>query len=258
MLKVLDNYGLTEVSGNRKTGKIAVSRSNSATCPKSCGMYYDCYGKFSHTHGHWKNTDQGKGENNREWADFLKYVKKYTSGTMFRHNEVGDLPGLGDVVDGERLQQLAKACSKASHAFTYTHKPVLSGSYTVTGNAKQSHTVDIDEKTAANNREAIERANASGLVVNLSADNLEQADQKSDLGIAPVVCVLPLDAAQGERYTTPAGRKVVTCPASLEANASREITCKTCKLCAVPNRRSIVGFPAHGAAKKRASKKVGA
>ena len=31
------------------------------------------------------------------------------------------------------------------------------------------------------------------------------------------------------------------------------VTCKTCGLCAIANRKAIIGFPAHGPSKRKAS-----
>ena len=74
---------------------------------------------------------------------------------------------------------------------------------------------------------------------------LEFADELAELDIAPVVTVV------SENYPdsghTPAGRKIIVCPAQTKDN----VTCKTCKLCSVQN-RPIIGFRAHGTNKKLA------
>jgi hypothetical protein len=88
-------------------------------------------------------------------------------------------------------------------------------------------------------------ANAAGFTVNLSANNLAHADDLADLGIAPVVTVLPADAT--DNTVTPKGRKVVICPATIRD----DVSCATCGLCA-RLRDAIVGFPAHGASKRKA------
>jgi len=49
--------------------------------------------------------------------------------------------------------------------------------------------------------------------------------------------------------TTPAGRKVATCPATYRD----DVTCASCQLCQRKDRKVIVGFPAHGMRKKAAS-----
>jgi len=54
-----------------------------------------------------------------------------------------------------------------------------------------------------------------------------------------VVAVLPIDAPKKQEID---GQTIVTCPATYRD----DVTCATCKLCSVSNRRVIVGFPAHG------------
>jgi polyferredoxin len=66
------------------------------------------------------------------------------------------------------------------------------------------------------------------------------------LQIAPVVVVLP--AEQKTATKTPEGRAVAICPATI----SDDMDCARCGLCAVANRKAIIGFPAHGAAKRKA------
>lgn len=108
--------------------------------------------------------------------------------------------------------------------FTYTHKPLATSA----------------------ERDAIQQANKEGFTVNLSGNNPTHADTLADMGIAPVVTVLPADAT--ENTYTPKGRKIVVCPATQRDNVS----CATCKLCAVAKRDVIVGFPAHGTSKRKA------
>jgi hypothetical protein len=119
------------------------------------------------------------------------------------------------------LSDLVKAQS-GKRGFTYTHKPMDS----------------------AHNREAVKAANEGGFTVNLSANNLAHADTLSALGIAPVVVVLPIDSPA--KVQTPAGRKVIVCPAQQRNN----VTCETCGLCQKSARSVIVGFRAHGSSRK--------
>lgn len=51
---------------------------------------------------------------------------------------------------------------------------------------------------------------------------------------------------------TPAGRKVVVCPAT----GRDGVTCESCELCAVPGRRSVVGFLAHGDGRARMTREL--
>jgi hypothetical protein len=94
------------------------------------------------------------------------------------------------------------------------------------------------------NAEAVRAANANGFTINLSANNLQHADELAALGVGPVVTVLPTD--QASNTVTPNGRKVVVCPATQRDNVS----CATCGLCA-RQRDAIVGFPAHGTSKRK-------
>lgn len=82
--------------------------------------------------------------------------------------------------------------------------------------------------------------------MNLSADSLEHADELAALDLAPVVCVLPSDARKPTK--TPQGRHVSVCPAAVRD----DVTCASCGICAVPGRKAIIGFPAHGSGAKKA------
>jgi hypothetical protein len=63
--------------------------------------------------------------------------------------------------------------------------------------------------------------------------------------------ILPEDApAMGNK--TPGGLPIVTCP----AQTTDGMACNLCKLCFVKDRKSVVGFLAHGAASKRLSRKM--
>jgi hypothetical protein len=148
------------------------------------------------------------------------------------------LPGIGDAIDTAKVSALVDAII-GKRGFTYTHKPVVDN---------------------ANNAAAVSDANARGFTINLSADTLAEADTLADLAIGPVVVLL--DAIDGTRAdtVTPAGRKVVTCPATyrddiscgggkIRTNGVTRDT-KACMLCARVNRKTVVGFPVHGAFKK--------
>jgi hypothetical protein len=176
-------------------------------------------------------TFQRAGQNVQSltWTQFAHAVAALPESTLWRHNQAGDLPGKGDAIDVDALSALVNA-NKGRRGFTYTHKPIA-GPY------------------GARNAAAIAAANAAGFTINLSADNLSEADQLSESGIGPVVVVLP-DTIQGNAdISTPAGRRVSVCPATYRD----DVSCATCQLCQRQNRKSIVGFPAHGASKRKAS-----
>ena len=213
---------LTLKSRNAKTGPIPVSTTTAETCSPSCPFIAaGCYAKGGPLAIHWRKVTQGLA--GMPWGEFVAQIAALPAGTLWRHNQAGDLPGMGDIIDTAALASLVSA-NRNKKGFTYTHKPT---------------------KTA--NVAAIKDANANGFTINLSGNNLAHADQLSDLNAGPVVVVLPAD--QTENTTTPAGRKVVVCPASIRD----DVSCATCKLCAISKRKAIIGFPAHGAAKRRAS-----
>lgn len=213
-------------SGNTKTGPIPVSTSSKDTCPDVCPLKgKGCYALLGHLNIHWERLTAGlKGIT---FKAFLNEIRKLPKGKFWRHNQAGDLEGKGDKICAKSLKALVNA-NKGRHGFTYTHKPVLG-----------------DTKLAKANAELVKYANANGFTVNLSSNNLAHADNLKALGIAPVVVILPWDASAN--VTTPAGNKVVICPA-----VTKGITCEHCQLCQ-KQRDSIVGFPAHGIQKKKVS-----
>jgi hypothetical protein len=221
---------LTLKSANVKTGAIPVSTTEKKSCPPGCPHVKTCYAKSGPLALHWNkvsNKDRGSS-----WNTFINQIKQFDPGQLWRHNQAGDLPGLGNKIDKVKIQSLVSANNAAQAlGFTYTHKPVLGR-----------------DPIAKENKVIIKNANKAGFTINLSADNLKQADQLMKLKIAPVVTLLPEDYE--DKSITPAGNTVIVCPAQTRENVS----CSTCKLCANVNRSVIIGFKAHGTAKKAASK----
>lgn len=216
---------LTMKSRNVKTGPIPVSTSTAATCPAACPFNHQnsggCYAAAGPLALHWRKVTDGAAGGS--FAAFLESVRQIPAGQLWRHNQAGDLAGAGDALDTDALDQLTDA-NAGRRGFTYTHKPLRD----------------------ASERAAVARANAGGFTVNLSANDTAHADRLADLAIGPVVVVMPRDAT--ENATTPAGRKIVICPATQRD----DVSCATCKLCARADRAAIIGFPAHGASAKRA------
>jgi hypothetical protein len=64
----------------------------------------------------------------------------------------------------------------------------------------------------------------------------------------PTCVILPSDAKRGVR--TPAGRVVAICPSQL----ADKVTCESCQLCQRSDRSFVIGFLAHGVAKRKAEK----
>lgn len=214
---------LNLASTNRKTGEMPVSMSDGATCPDACGFKgRGCYAELAKTKLWWNKVP----ERGVTWEEFCRAVASLPAGQIWRHNEAGDLPGLNDGLDRAKLAELVVA-NMGRRGFTFTHKPL---------------------RTTAE-RFAVKVANRHGFTINLSADNLEHADELARTGAGPVVVVLPADAPDKTR--TPEGRAVIVC-----LNETKGLTCLDCQLCAVADRTSIVGFRAHGTAKSLVSELV--
>ncbi len=207
------------VSTNSKVGPIPVSYSSAKTCPDSCPLRgAGCYAELGPGASHWKRVTSG--ERGMPWTDFLAAVRKIPKNQVWRHNVAGDLPGDGDTLDAQATYDLVRA-NLGRRGFTYTHKPM-------------TPTAQL----------AVELANKNGFTVNLSANNIAHADELVALGVGPVVVVLPKDAPTTQ--VTPGGNTVVVCPAE-----TNDVSCSQCQACAVPGRKSIIGFRAHGSRAKK-------
>ncbi len=219
------NYHLTLKSANAKTGPIPVSTTSAATCPNACPFKKSgCYADGGPLALHWAAVTSGK--RGTDFATFVGTIKLLPKGQLWRHNQAGDLPGAGDSIDAIALSELVVA-NAGKRGFTYTHKPMAD----------------------AANAAAVRDANAGGFTVNLSANNLEHADELASLNVGPVVVVVASD--QTGNTVTPAGRKVVICPATVRD----DVSCATCQMCQ-RQRDTIIGFPAHGASVKKANAAV--
>ena len=217
-------FHITPKSKNVKVGKMAVTTSTATTCPTSCPFKGNgCYADSGPLKLHWLKVTEGKRGD--DWSTFLDKIKDLPAGSKWRHNQAGDLPGDTKDLDSGKCADLAKA-NEDKRGFTYTHYDVLE-------NFQNAITVNI--------------MNHLGFTVNVSANNLDHADQLCDLDIAPVATVLPIE--QTTNTVTPKGRKVVVCPATYKD----EVSCADCMLCEKRDRKVIVGFPAHGTSKRKAS-----
>jgi hypothetical protein len=207
---------LTLKSANVKTGPIPVSTTERASCPSDCKMKSECYAASGPLALHWAAVSNGA--RGTDWATFTQAVASMPAGQLWRHNQAGDLPVAGGTVDAVKLGQLV-AANTGRRGFTYSHHR--------------------DAASIA----WIRHANAWGFTVNLSANDLNDADYLASQNAGPVVVVLPSTTTQNT--TTPAGRAVVICPATQRD----DVSCATCQLCQ-RQRAAIVGFPAHGTKKR--------
>lgn len=212
-------FHLIQCSSNRKTGPIPTTYSSRETCPPSCPQYRAaCYAEDFHTRLNWNKVDQ----RGKDLAGLVQAINRLPKGQIWRHNVAGDLPGIGEQVDAYALGQIVKA-NRGRRGFTYTHKK---------------------------SPEAItwaKHATAWGFTVNLSADDVGEADKLAATGL-PVVAVVPMDTPK--HTTTPEGRPILVCP----AQTTYGMTCALCQLCQSADRRQIIGFRAHGTKAKQADR----
>jgi hypothetical protein len=221
-------------SGNKKLGGIPASMSERGTCPPSCGLYQaGCYAGYGKLGAHWRQV----GERGLRWEGFLAKVRALPEGQLWRHNISGDLQPLRHeplCIDPGSLRELVGA-NHGRRGFSFSHFPCSLGSPHWNHNASQ-----------------IRMANTSGFTINVSVDTVQQADsiieQSAYLSVEgrplPVAVLLPHDAPI-IRLKTPRGRHITVCPAETSG-----LTCADCELCAKADRAVVIGFRAHGQAKR--------
>ena len=215
------HYHITLKSSNAKTGKIPVTTSDSRTCPDSCPLKASktCYAKSGNLNLHWSKVSDGSRA--ISFDQLLKSIKNLPVNQLWRHNQAGDLMGFNETIDVDAMHKLIDA-NRGKRGFTYTHKPLN-----------------------AENSAIIKESNNQGFTVNVSANNLAQADDYKALNVAPVVAIIGENLPK--TFKTNAGNRVVTCPAQTNSKTS----CETCGLCQRAQRDYIIGFIAHGTSKKR-------
>jgi hypothetical protein len=149
---------LTLKSANVKTGPIPVSTTERASCPPDCNVRDACYAASGPLALHWAAVSNGT--RGTDWATFTDTVAAMPDGQLWRHNQAGDLPVAGGTVDAVKLGQLV-AANAGRRGFTYSHHR--------------------DAASIA----WIRHANAWGFTVNLSANDLADADMLADMRRAP-------------------------------------------------------------------------
>jgi len=215
-------FHLTMVSSNVKTGPIPVSTSSRETCSPICPFFDNgCYAESGPLRIHWESVTHGL--RGMSFPEFCNVISSFDDGQLWRLNQAGDLPHIGGVIDQGAMRLLIES-NHVKKGFTYTHHDV----------------------TLGDNLTIIEECNINGFTVNLSANDLDHADQLIEYGL-PVCVVLPID--QDTNTITPKGKKVIVCPAAIRENVS----CMTCQLCSIADRSVIIGFPSHGTGAKKAN-----
>lgn len=231
-------YSLTKVSRNVKLGPMPASTSSRSTCPSSCPLKGQggCYAEYGPMSLFWGKVD--RGEAGGDFDHFVKEVEKLPRKQIWRYGQAGDLPGEDEVIDRTQMVRLAKA-NRGRPVIAFTHKPP---------NEENIATLKI--------------AQDLGFSVNLSANNMEHADELLEHGLN-VVVVLPEEYARHKNETqteyrsrinalpkkTPGGNRIAVCPATYT-----ETNCLQCGACAQQGSRSaVIGFPAHGTKRRQVS-----
>lgn len=211
------NVHITDRSSNKKTGPIPVTTSEQSSCAPTCPFIgKGCYAKSGPLALHWRKVSNG--ERGTDWQGLCDYIQALPDRQLWRHNQAGDLPHLFGDIDAPMLAHLVIS-NTGKRGYTYTH-----------------HTLN------PHNVEILQRSNRQGFTVNASTESLDDADAALALGL-PAVTVVP-----NNKHTpthTPAGHRVVVCPAQ-----TRDTSCSECKLCSQANRSCVVAFLAHGSAAK--------
>lgn len=227
------NYSFTAVSQNRKTGNIAVTSTSSASCPAACPfvktvaektVYNGCYADYSYTGIAWRKLDK----QGQDFKSLLVNIRHMDKGAKLRLNVMGDLPHNNQVIDANKVNQLADTiANRKIKTILYTHHDL---------------TIDANLTTLQNTFDKIH--------VNASCESVNQAKRALDSGLNAVM-VMPLDSPKHQRIDD---LRVVQCPAEY----NDKITCSNCMLCAKDRtqNRVVIGFTAHGTAKTKVSKAV--
>ena len=172
-----------------------VKTSPSATCPSSCPLSKRASGKLSGAcyaeHGFlranlWHNLDRlpvgGTFKNDEikvhSLYDLMKAIKELPEGSLWRHNQAGDLDTKVRVNIHDVTLEIITNANRGRRGFTFTHHDVLNN---------------------GRNRRFIADANRKGFTINLSANSLKEADELADLYIAPVVSVVPKEMKKNTR-----------------------------------------------------------
>jgi hypothetical protein len=217
-------------SKNGKLGNIPSVYVARDSCPPSCGFYNDgCYARGGMVRMHWDRVN----DNGISFNALLTEIKKLPNNQLWRYGVAGDLPGHKENINLEMLKKLVDT-NKGKRGYAYTHK----------------------NPTILENNIGIMYANDNGFTINLSSNNAAQADEYLSMNIAPVVTVMPHDSVEQDwkNSKTPAGNMIVRCPAEY----NEKTNCSNCggvngALCSRRDRKYVIGFTAHGAAKNKAS-----
>lgn len=225
------SFHLSPVSGNAKTGPIAVSTSSKTTCSPTCPFLDNgCYAQGGPLNLHWLKVTSGE-----RGVPFQAFLQNLTTllpyGSAFRHNQAGDLVHTAGKISRSFVKGMVSAVKKkALKAYTYTHHDITKGE----------------------NLQLLKYANRNGFVVNLSCETEQQVDNVIKAGLPAVVVVNSEESRNSWR--TKEGNLVLVCP----AQKIEDKTCADCMLCHKRGKKVAIAFLAHGVSKKKANNVVGA
>ena len=98
-------------SNNQKVGKVLVTTTEEASCPKTCPFINKgCYAKSGPLSWHWKKVSNGTQSNVYDWDDFTNYIRTKTKPNQFwRMNQAGDIPNVQGLMRLDLLKSLVDA-----------------------------------------------------------------------------------------------------------------------------------------------------
>ena len=209
-----DRFHFKPISENKKLGGLPATTMPRKFCQSvDCAFRGNgCYAENFPLSLHWDKVSAG--ERGDTFEDFLGKLRNISRGQLWRHAQAGETPL-------EAFLPIARAARRA-RGFGYTHhrpSPVV---------------VNLLKNCAALN-----------LRINISADSIADADTAIAAGL-PAVTVLPSDETR-VAFDTDAGNRVVVCP-----HERTGVSCAQCQLCYERPAHIIIGFPAHGTAKRKA------
>ena len=249
-------YHMTLVSSNAKVGPIPVTTTSRNSCPAACPLKGNgCYAEYGNIRHHWDMVSGVANNDKRKWANltleqFVGAIKALPRQQLWRHNQAGDLPQNKmhpNLLDHESLEKIT-AANRGKRGFTYTHYPWFIEDSMIDDRGSDESFI------RAHNQRTIRQALLAGFTINISANNMEEADRAWAANF-PTVVVVPDD--HPDRSTTPNGVPVIVCPAQTQDN----INCSRCGICqrqwaigpgGVMRNRHIVAFRVHGSGAKKA------
>jgi hypothetical protein len=220
------NYSFTSHSNNKKIGNIAAVSTSSPSCPTTCSLFDECYGKLHFTGMQWRKLDKS----GLDFVQVMNLIDALKKRSKLRFNVVGDLAHQNGTIDAVKLLKLANTVkNRLIETILYTH-----------------HSIDN-----ALNVSALKLAFSKGLHINISCEDTNKAKQALNYGLNAVI-VLPTGSIH--KVIKQDDMTIVRCPAEYKDS----IQCANCMICAKDRvqKRVVVAFTAHGAKKRALSEKL--